>query len=105
MALDIQLPLSHPGSFVENWILPDGITISEAAKLLKVSRQTLDALVNGRRGISPQMAIKLETVFGGTARHLLAMQVAYDLEQAYKKVEAGLKPHRTHPSLRDEVTA
>ena len=65
-------------------------------------RQSLDALVNERRSITPEMALKLETVFGGTARLMLTMQVSYDLQEAKKqtaKITKGLKPHSSHPSL------
>ncbi|HHL43947.1 MAG TPA: addiction module antidote protein, HigA family [Hellea balneolensis] len=101
MTLNIKLPKSHPGGFIKNWILPDEMTITEAAKLLGVSRQSLDALINERRGVSPEMALKLETVFGGKARLMLAMQTSYDLQEAQKelvKITKGLKPHETHPS-------
>jgi len=95
MALDIKLPRNHPGSFVKHWILPDDMSITEAAKKLKVSRQSLDAVVNGRRSITPEMAFKLEAVFGGTARLLLDMQTAYDYQEAEKnKAEITKDLHR-----------
>ncbi len=108
MALDIQLPIEHPGYVIAEWILPSGITITEAAKLLGVSRQSLDALVNGRRSVTPEMAIKLETVFGGTAHTFLAMQRAFDLQEARKKtadITKGLTPFKTHPSLQKPKSA
>lgn len=103
MALDIKLPRNHPGSFVKHWILPDDMSITAAAKKLAVSRQSLDALVNERRSITPEMALKLEAVFGGTARLLLAMQTSYDLQESEKNKAAIIKdlvPHTSHPSLR-----
>jgi len=102
MAIEIKMAPSHPGNVIQNWILPEDMTITEAAKKLGVSRQSLDALVNERRSITPEMAIKLETVFGGTARMLLALQSRYDLYCAKKnatKITKGLKPHSTHPSM------
>jgi len=92
---------SHPGSIIQNWILPEDMTITESAKLLGVSRQSLDALVNERRSVTPEMALKLEAVFGGTARLLLALQKRYDLyraEQNIAEITKGLKPYKTHPS-------
>jgi len=70
MAIKINMKPSHPGSVILNWILPEGMTITEAAKRLGVSRQSLDALVNERRSVSPEMAKRLELTFGGTARTL-----------------------------------
>ena len=108
MALDIKLPRSHPGGFIKSWILPDDMSITKAAKLLGVSRQSLDALVNGRRSVTPEMALKLEAVFGGTARLFLAMQASYDLQESEKnkaEIIKGLVPHADHPSLRETRAA
>jgi len=86
MAIKINMKPSHPGSVILNWILPEGMTITEAAKRLGVSRQSLDALVNERRSISPEMAKRLELTFGGTARTLLNMQTRYDLAKVEERV-------------------
>jgi len=72
MAIDIKMPIAHPGTVVRELILPPDMTIGEAAKRLGVSRQSLDALVNCRRAITPEMAKRMELTFGGTARSLLA---------------------------------
>ena len=70
----------HPGSVVlHDCIEPLGLTITEAAAALHVTRTTLSELVNGKRGISPQMAVRLEQVFGGSAESWLVQQVQYDL--------------------------
>ena len=75
----------HPGLSVRHDCLePLGLTIAEGAKVLGVSRQTLDSLVNIRSGISPEMAIRLDKAFGGSADVWLALQSAYDLAQARK---------------------
>ena len=59
----------HPGSVVlSECIEPLGITITQAAQALGVTRTTLSELVNGRRGISPEMAIRLSQVFGGSEK-------------------------------------
>jgi len=75
----------HPGLSVRHDCLqPLGLTITEGAKVLGVSRQALNGLVNGKAGLSPEMAIRLDKAFGGTADAWLALQTAYDLAQAKK---------------------
>jgi addiction module HigA family antidote len=70
----------HPGKLVlHDCIEPLGLTITEAAAALQVTRTTLSELVNGKRGISPEMALRLEQVFGGSAESWLVQQVQYDL--------------------------
>lgn len=70
----------HPGKVVlHDCIEPLGLTITAAAEALKVTRTTLSELVNGKRGISPGMAMRLEQVFGGSAESWLVQQVQYDL--------------------------
>lgn len=72
----------HPGGFVlRECIEPMGLTITEAAEALGVTRVTLSELVNGRRGISPEMAVRLAKAFGGSAESWLVQQVQYDLAQ------------------------
>ena len=72
----------HPGGVVlDECIEPLGLTITEAAQALGVSRVTLSELVNGRRGISPEMAIRLSKAFGGSAESWLIQQAQYDLAQ------------------------
>jgi antitoxin HigA-1 len=87
----------HPGRSVKNACLePLGLTVTEGARILGVSRPTLSSLVNGKAGISPEMAIRLEKVFGGTADAWLRMQAAYDLAQA-RKYEKKIKVRRYIP--------
>jgi addiction module HigA family antidote len=75
----------HPGLSVRHDCLePLGLTVTDGAKVLRVSRQALTSLVNGKAGISPEMAIRLDKAFGGTADAWLALQSAYDLTQARK---------------------
>jgi len=70
----------HPGGFVlRQCIEPLGLSITDAAAALGVTRTTLSELVNGKRGISPEMAIRLSKVFGGSAESWLVQQVQYDL--------------------------
>jgi len=75
----------HPGLSVRHDCLePLGLTITDGAKVLGVSRQALNSLVNGKGGISPEMAIRLDRAFGGSADAWLALQTAYDLAQVKK---------------------
>ena len=70
----------HPGRIVrQECIEPLGLTITNAAEALAVSRNTLSELVNGKRGISPEMAVRLSKVFGGTEEGWLVQQAQYDL--------------------------
>lgn len=72
----------HPGGFVlRQCIEPLGLTITDAATALGVTRTTLSELVNGKRGIFPEMAVRLSQVFGGSAESWLTQQVQYDLAQ------------------------
>lgn len=72
----------HPGSLVLHaCIQPLGLTITDAAAALGVSRFTLSELVNGKRGISPEMAVRLSKAFGGSAESWLTQQAHYDLAQ------------------------
>ena len=63
-------------------IEPSGLTVTQAAEALGVTRQTLNNLVNGKSGISADMAIRLDKAFGGGAETWLRLQMAYDLAQA-----------------------
>jgi addiction module HigA family antidote len=72
----------HPGVVVlQECIEPSGLTITRAAAALGVTRNTLSELVNAKRGISPEMAIRLAKVFGGTEQGWLIQQAQYDLAQ------------------------
>jgi antitoxin HigA-1 len=72
----------HPGSTIlHECIEPLGLTITQAARALGVTRTTLSQLVNGKRGISPEMAVRLSQVFGGSATSWITQQAHYDLAQ------------------------
>jgi antitoxin HigA-1 len=78
----------HPGEVIKELCLqPLGLTVTDAAKGLGVSRKTLSALLNGRFGISPEMAIRLSKAFGGSAESWLVQQVQYDLWQVMQKAD------------------
>jgi len=87
---------AHPGRIVWNACLePLGLSISEGAKILGVSRQALNNVVTGKSGISPEMAIRLTKAFGSTEETWLRMQLAYDLAEA-RKDESKIKVRRQH---------
>jgi len=76
------LPPTHPGESVkEDCIEYLGLTITEAAKLLGVTRKALSELVNCKSGISPMMAKRLAKAFGSTPEMWLRLQISYDLWQ------------------------
>src|SRR5215475_11007646 len=76
----------HPGLSVRHdCVEPCGLTITEAAEILGVTRQALNNLVNGKSGISPEMAIRLDKAFGGGAETWLRLQMAYDLAQTRQR--------------------
>jgi len=75
----------HPGLSVRHDCIESlGLTITEAARVLGVTRQALNNLVNCKAAISPEMAIRLDKAFGGGADTWLRLQAAYDLAQAEK---------------------
>ena len=63
-------------------LLPLGLSVTEGAKALGVSRQALNKLVNGKAGVSPEMAIRLAKAFGSTPEMWLRLQMAFDLARA-----------------------
>lgn len=73
----------HPGEVLRELCLkPLGLTVTDAAKALGVSRKTLSAILNGRAGISPEMAVRLSIAFGASAESWLNQQTQYDLWRA-----------------------
>jgi len=84
----------HPGRIVRHDCLePLGLTVTAGAKILGVTRQTLNNIINARSGISPVMAIRLTKAFGSTPETWLRMQIAYDLAAA-RKDESKIKVRR-----------
>lgn len=73
----------HPGGTVrEDCIEAEGLTVTEAARILGVTRPTLSRVLNGRGGISPEMAIRFEKVGWSNAEFWMRLQAYYDLAQA-----------------------
>ncbi len=88
----------HPGRIVrQECIEPLGLTVTEAAMALGVTRQALNNLVNGKSGVSPQMAIRLSKAFGGSAEVWLGLQMDYDLARAEKHADR-IKVERLAPA-------
>src|SRR5438445_13183016 len=72
----------HPGGVVlRQCTEPSGLTITDAAAALGVTRNTLSELVNEKRGISPEMAVRISKVFGGSEEGWLVQQAQYDVAQ------------------------
>lgn len=81
----------HPGEVLRELCLePLGLSVTEAAEALGVSRKTLSAILNGRAGISPEMAIRLSKAFDTTPESWLNQQLQYDLWRAMQS-EAEIK--------------
>jgi antitoxin HigA-1 len=76
----------HPGEVIRELCLePLNLTVTDAARHLGVSRKALSELLNGRVGVSPEMAVRLSIAFETTPQSWLAMQMEYDLWKAEKK--------------------
>ncbi len=87
----------HPGLSIRHDCLePLNLSITEGAKILGVSRQALNNVVNGKAGISAEMAIRLDKAFGGGAETWLRMQTSYDLAEAMKHAN-DIKVERVEP--------
>src|SRR5512147_2910090 len=85
MAMQMHNP-PHPGEILRGLCLdPLSLSVTDAAKALGVSRKTLSAVLNGRAGISPEMAVRLSIAFDTTAESWLNQQVQYDLWQAERR--------------------
>lgn len=73
----------HVGSFIkEEIVTPRDLTITEAAKVLKVTRAALSKLLNAHASLSPEMALRIEKAFGVKMDTLMRMQSSYDIAQA-----------------------
>ena len=88
---------SHPGQFIRMEIIePLGLSITDAAKVLGVSRPALSTLLNSRSSLSPEMGLRLEKAFGVKMDALLRMQVAFEIAEARKR-EGEIKVSRYVP--------
>jgi addiction module HigA family antidote len=87
----------HPGELVGDTLEELGVSITEAARALGVTRQQLHKIIAGRSGITPEMAFKLEKAIGSTADTWLRMQVNYDLAQIRARA-SSIKVKRLAPA-------
>jgi antitoxin HigA-1 len=90
---------AHPGGFVKHEVLKaHGLSVTEAADALGVTRPALSALVNERAHLSPEMAIRIEKAFGLSMETLMRMQNSYDIAQARKREwEIKVAPFKGKP--------
>ena len=78
----------HPGDFIRTEIIePAGLSVTDAAKALHVSRPALSSLLNSSGGLSGEMALRIEKAFGPEVDHLLRIQAAYDAAQIRKRAK------------------
>jgi antitoxin HigA-1 len=81
---------AHPGEVLREY-LPEGMSVTEAAKRLRVSRQAFSAIINGRAGITADMALRLSKALGTSPDMWLGMQMQYDLWHAKQKPPKGVQ--------------
>jgi addiction module HigA family antidote len=78
----------HPGEIIREFCIePLDLTVTETAEALGVARKTLSTLLNGRAGISPEMALRLSKVFGRTPEGWLRLQLQFDLWKAEQSLD------------------
>ena len=98
---------AHPGQFIRMEVIkPLDLSVTQAAKVLGVTRSALSALLNGRAALSPGMALRIEKAFGPKMDTLLRMQTAYEIAEARNR-EAEIKVKRyvaKPPTARDQAT-
>ncbi len=95
MTLQMHNP-PHPGEIIRELCLePLGLSVTEAAEGLGVSRKTLSAILNGRAGISPEMALRLSMAFNTSAESWLNQQNQYDLWLA-RKTSKNIRVEKLH---------
>lgn len=88
----------HPGEIIKELCLdPLGLSVTAAAEALGVSRKTLSSIINGKSGISPEMAVRLSIAFNTSSESWLAQQTQYDLWQA--------EAHRSELQVKSLVAA
>ena len=86
----------HPGDFIRTEIIgPAGLSVTAAAAALGISRPTLSSLLNGKAGLSGDMALRIEKAFGVKMDTLMRMQSSYDIAQTRKR-EKQIRVQRIH---------
>ena len=91
---------AHPGQFIRMEVIePLGLSVTDAARILRVTRPALSALLNGRAALSSEMALRIEKAFGPKMDTLLRMQTAYEIAEARDR-EGDIKVKRYVPKER-----
>ena len=78
MTIKANFPPSHVGTFLKRSVIPDGVSVTDAAKVLGVGRPALSQLLNANSALSPEMALRVEKAFGVKMETLLRMQARFD---------------------------
>ena len=77
----------HPGGVIRRQVIePLGLSVTDAAGILGVTRQALSLLLNERTNLSPEMGLRIEKAFGPKMDHLMRMQLAFDLAHQRQRV-------------------
>lgn len=99
--MNAKLKLSHPGQILKDEIIvANQLTVTEAAKLLGVSRQALSNVINGKNDISPDMAYRVSKVFGGTPDIWINLQAQFNIQEATDKLRhIKLAPYRPRKAV------
>lgn len=90
-----KMKVLHPGTLLKAEVIEvKGLTTTEVARMLKVSRQAVSNIINEKAAVSPEMALRISTVFGGTPDIWLRLQIKYDLQKAESKInKIKLRPY------------
>lgn len=103
--MERKMRFEHPGILLrEEVILSRNLTVTDAARLLKVTRPALSKVLNGRAAVSVEMSLRIAAVFGGTAEIWQRMQTGYDLQEAKPKIDK-LKLKRYQPKQKKNQPA
>ena len=98
--IHVEMTPSHPGEFIRAEVVEQlGLTVSRAARILRVRRATLSDLLNGRAAFSPEMALRLEKAFGVSMDMLLRMQAWHDATRM--RARADEVPVRRYDPVRE----
>ncbi|GJE70742.1 HigA family addiction module antitoxin [Methylorubrum podarium] len=95
----------HPGGFVKSEIIePHGLSVTDAARALGITRAALSAFLNEHSALSPEMALRLEKAFGVSMETLMRMQNSFDIAQARKRAgEIKVEPFAGTPGDREDA--
>ncbi len=78
----------HPGRIIKHAVDVSGLSVTDAAERLGVTRQTLSRVINCKTAVSPEMSIRVSKAFGSTPEHWLRMQMAYDMAKMRDKADS-----------------